>query len=63
MKCYHCGSKACYIGKEPEYCYDTVIGVRRRYECKKCGAKFVTIEKREESVGNWDGPVIFNGGR
>lgn len=49
MKCYRCGSKVRCIGKEPEYCYDVVVGVRRRYECKKCGAVFVTVEKRKDT--------------
>ena len=62
MRCY-CGSEAHCVGKEPEYIYDGIVGVRRRYECKKCGAVFFTIEKREEVHGNWDGPVIFNGER
>lgn len=62
MKC-RCGNKARFVGKEPKYSYTAVIGIRRRYECKRCGAVFYTVELREDDDhGNWDEPVIFNGG-
>lgn len=44
MRCKRCGAKARCIGKEPKYCYTDIVGIRRKYECKKCGAVFNTVE-------------------
>lgn len=64
MRCNRCGAKARCIGKEPKYCYTDIVGIRRKYECKKCGAIFNTVEEIEHDYGGYlDGPVIFNGER